>query len=183
MQPIPKELKATPVDAASFVVTITQEMRTKGSESSHSFALPNLSAAITTFQFRQLPADYDVNFYSDDYDDEDYDDDEDEDEVRKPGDVEEEDEFRLTLDYNVTYNVLSEMDSAFPVPDDSEMVVRITYQSADGTDLFYHEFRGIFEIDYEVGGSKFSASKLSMPITLWCWEWSLFKLCKPKVAK
>jgi hypothetical protein len=176
-QPISKEMRASPVGATNFEIIITQEMSAKeGADPHHSFALPHLSAAVTAFSLRHVYLDRDYDYFGDDDDDQDSGD--------NTVDIDEDaEESQLKLTYLVTYNVLLEMDNALPLPDDSEMVVRVEYKSDEGTPLFYHEFRGIFQMSTDVSGDRTTEGSLSMPLTMICWSWSLFNLCNSLVRK
>lgn len=136
------EFSPNAVRSNSFTVTIDQHLIDEDTGNAHVFPMPVLSKAVKIFNF-----DTEI----------DYETDEDEEEDAISGfDVDDDDnstpsmmmtEFgRLVLHYEVTRESLMEIKKLVPVPDDCQFVVRINFTDNQGNDVFYHEFRGVFDI-------------------------------------
>jgi hypothetical protein len=171
------EDKNSPVPSGSFVVTISQNLG--GENTDTATLLRHFPQAITAFSFSQNSFEEDGEPYFFDMIDED--DDDDGYEMRDaPEESEDEDEeepsFTLTLDYNLTYNVIRELRDCLPIPDDTDLVVTIGYHTADNQLLFYHEFRGSPMVPPDVAGNLSDPAPLSGKFELDCESFSLFVL-------
>jgi hypothetical protein len=180
-----KELKATTLLKSAFTVKVTHEMKISEEGAPHVTELPHLSKAITSFNFYQSgESPVDVADEEADISALEFGADQDEDDGDGYDDAEYDmvPDFALALTHEVTYDVLAELQNAMPIPDDSEIVVRIQYHtsshegSALRTPVFYHEFRGVLALSTNVAASVNDTGRLETEVVLDCWEFKQFCL-------
>lgn len=161
-----KAIRAVELDATNFEVTICQQMRAPDeAEPHHSFALPSLSSAVTSYELRQDYGPDELIF------------DEEDDHNQNGTNDGDDPDYLLDIQHTVSYNVLEELRDFQSLPDDSEMVVRIEYKAPNGDPVFYHEFRGAFLSKDTVSGDiTMSKQSLVITTTMFCWYVSLFNL-------
>ena len=169
------EDKSASISEGNFKVTISQELGE--GENSKPAILKFLTEAVTSFSLEQNEVYNEEGYYLEEDEEEDDDDDE---EFLDSGVYAESSDpgFTLKLSYSLNFNVIRELRECIPLPDDTDLVVRIEYFTDAGEPIFNHEFRGFPVIPTNLQGKKTSTDPLVGVLDLSCETFSLFNLVR-----